>query len=83
MSATPEVARRRRMHVMVNLDLNQRVEVMLDMNLWVSGVVIGVLEFCHQFAGWGYEVKYRTENTVVRGAFQVDHIRPLSARQTR
>jgi len=66
------------MQVIIRFDMNQRVEVFLNSNVWVTGLVMGVLSFFEKIAGWGYEIRYEVSNQFVTEPFPADpaHIRP-------
>ncbi|TFK40328.1 hypothetical protein BDQ12DRAFT_493312 [Crucibulum laeve] len=48
--------------VLKRLLLNQRVEVHLGTGGWAMGIIVGILEVCHKFAGLGYEVRYQASD---------------------
>jgi len=56
--------------------VGQEVEVYLRTNVWVVGIVIGTLKFFNKFAGWGYEISYRSASQQVRDEFPKESVRP-------
>ncbi|KAI0313746.1 hypothetical protein OF83DRAFT_1175376 [Amylostereum chailletii] len=57
---------------------NQHVTVCISGNVWVIGVIVGALEFCHKLMGCMYRVEYVSPQTgkTVRGEFPPSHLRP-------
>ncbi|KAI0065089.1 hypothetical protein BV25DRAFT_1989345 [Artomyces pyxidatus] len=58
--------------------LHQEVQVHIRANVWVVGVIVSVLQLCHKFMGWGYEVEYIVPETgrVTVEQFPLNQMRP-------
>ncbi|KAJ3557379.1 hypothetical protein NM688_g1505 [Phlebia brevispora] len=60
----------------------QQVEVRINANVWVMGIIIGILKMCSSYAGATYQVAYISPGgTHQQREFDSDHIRYPSRRE--
>ncbi|KDQ59260.1 hypothetical protein JAAARDRAFT_33987 [Jaapia argillacea MUCL 33604] len=72
----PMVAVAPRQRGLKDIVLYQQVEVRLQANMWVVGIIVGALEGLRKFAGMVYEVEYKTNHGFARDHFPVHDVRP-------